>query len=195
MNEYVNQRLPCDTMRIGEDIQIRSYGIATPHGSNLRQAINIAVTELTETGFLEQLKQKWYHKRSECADIGTKQRQALNLANVAGIFYILIIGLGLALLIALVEFLRTAKLESTRLNQNVGKIIRRNLRILITGIGYDKKQGAVNYWRLQQQAQQHPAESLQHRRDMKQNTQPSTTAAAMKSLKSNDEIVAEDANA
>ena len=157
LNEYVNERLPCDTMRIGENIDAKGYGIATPLGSDLRETINIAVLELTESGFLERLKQKWYYERSECNNIGgkdSKQSTALNLANVAGMFYVLIIGLGMAMFIAFFEFLIKAKLDAMRLNKNICDIMRRNLRISITGIDFDEKQQGVDYWPLQQKQQQ-----------------------------------------
>ena len=157
LNEYVNERLPCDTMRIGENIDAKGYGIATPLGSDLREAINIAVLELTESGFLERLKQKWYYERSECNNIGgkdSKQSTALNLANVAGMFYVLITGLGMAMFIAFLEFLLKAKIDSTRLNKNIFDIMRRNLRISITGIDFDEKQQDVDYWSLHQEQQQ-----------------------------------------
>ncbi|CAF1418200.1 unnamed protein product, partial [Rotaria sordida] len=157
LNEYVNERNPCDTMRIGENIDAKGYGIATPLGSDLREVINIAVLELTESGALESLKQRWYYERSECTNIGTKdskQSTPLNLANVAGMFYVLIIGLGIAMVIAFLEFLLKAKIDSKRLNQNMRDVMRRNLRISITGIDFDEKQQNVDYWPLQQQQQQ-----------------------------------------
>ncbi|CAF1218392.1 unnamed protein product [Adineta ricciae] len=154
LNEYVNERLPCDTMRIGENIDAKGYGIGTPLGSDLREAINIAVLELTENGFLASLKQKWYYERSECTNSKSKeskQSTALNLANVAGMFYVLIIGLGSAMVIAFLEFLVKAKLDSNRLNENIREVMRRNLRISITGIDFDEKANSVDYWPLQKQ--------------------------------------------
>jgi ABC-type amino acid transport substrate-binding protein len=157
LNEYINERLPCDTMRIGENIDAKGYGIATPLGSDLREAINIAVLHLTENGFLERLKQKWYYERSECSSSGSKdskQSTPLNLANVAGMFYVLIIGLGSSMVIAFLEFLFKAKLDSNRLNQNIQEVMRRNLRISITGIDFDETLHENDYWPLQQQQQQ-----------------------------------------
>ncbi|CAF3643389.1 unnamed protein product [Rotaria socialis] len=154
LNEYVNERHPCNTMRIGENIDAKGYGIATPLGSDLREAINIAVLELTESGFLERLKQKWYYERSECTNSGSKDSKVskpLTLANVAGMFYVLIIGLGSAMVIAFVEFLFKAKLDSTRLNQNIQDVMRRNLRISITGIDFDEKLDNEDYWPLKEQ--------------------------------------------
>ncbi|CAF3474996.1 unnamed protein product [Rotaria socialis] len=164
LNEYVNERHPCDTMRIGENIDAKGYGIATPLGSDLREAINIAVLELTENGFLESLKRKWYYERSECTNVGkkdSKQSTPLNLANVAGMFYVLIVGLGMAMVIAFLEFLIKAKIDSTRLNQNIRDVMRRNLRISITGIDFDEKEQNIDYWPLQQQQQQQQQEQEQ----------------------------------
>ncbi|CAF1049286.1 unnamed protein product [Rotaria sp. Silwood1] len=154
LNEYVNERAPCDTMRIGENIDSKGYGIATPLGSDLREALNIAVLQLTENEFLERLKQRWYYERSQCTNSGSKdskQTTPLNLANVAGMFYVLIIGLGSAMVIAFIEFLFKAKLDSKRLNQNIREVMRRNLRISITGIDFDEKLHKEEYLPLKQQ--------------------------------------------
>lgn len=35
-NDFVNMRKPCDTMKIGRNIDVKSYGIAMPLGSPLR---------------------------------------------------------------------------------------------------------------------------------------------------------------
>ena len=35
-NDYVNERQPCDTMKVGRNLDAKGYGIATPLGSPLR---------------------------------------------------------------------------------------------------------------------------------------------------------------
>jgi len=35
-NDYVNEREPCDTMKVGRNLDAKGYGIATPLGSPLR---------------------------------------------------------------------------------------------------------------------------------------------------------------
>jgi ionotropic glutamate receptor len=60
-NEYVNERLPCDTMKIGSDLDSKGYGIATRLGSDLTEAANIIITNLRESGFLDKLKQRWWY--------------------------------------------------------------------------------------------------------------------------------------
>ena len=59
-NEYVNERFPCDTMKVGSDLDTKGYGIATRLGSDLTEAINIIITNLRESGFLDKLKQNWW---------------------------------------------------------------------------------------------------------------------------------------
>ncbi|GIY38295.1 glutamate receptor 4 [Caerostris extrusa] len=34
-NEYINERKPCDTMKVGRNLDAKGYGVATPVGSNL----------------------------------------------------------------------------------------------------------------------------------------------------------------
>jgi len=36
MNEYHNQKKPCNTMKVGNNLDSKGYGIATPLNSNLR---------------------------------------------------------------------------------------------------------------------------------------------------------------
>jgi len=35
-NDYANQRQPCDTMKVGNNLDSKGYGIGTPLGSDLR---------------------------------------------------------------------------------------------------------------------------------------------------------------
>ena len=34
--DYMNQRPPCDTMKVGSNLDSKGYGVATPLGSDLR---------------------------------------------------------------------------------------------------------------------------------------------------------------
>lgn len=38
-NEYTNEREPCDTMKVGRNLDAKGFGIATPLGSPLRWAV------------------------------------------------------------------------------------------------------------------------------------------------------------
>uniref|UniRef100_A0A8C1THS5 Glutamate receptor n=1 Tax=Cyprinus carpio TaxID=7962 RepID=A0A8C1THS5_CYPCA len=119
MNEYTEQRKPCDTMKVGGNLDSKGYGVATPKGSQLRNAVNLAVLKLNEQGLLDKLKNKWWYDKGECGSGGgdskDKSSQALSLSNVAGVFYILVGGLGLAMLVALVEFCYKSRAEAKKL--------------------------------------------------------------------------------
>ncbi|XP_042306258.1 glutamate receptor 1 isoform X3 [Sceloporus undulatus] len=118
MNEYIEQRKPCDTMKVGGNLDSKGYGIATPKGSPLRNPVNLAVLKLNEQGLLDKLKNKWWYDKGECGSGGGDSKDktsALSLSNVAGVFYILIGGLGLAMLVALIEFCYKSRSESKRM--------------------------------------------------------------------------------
>uniref|UniRef100_A0A8C1P1T1 Glutamate receptor n=1 Tax=Cyprinus carpio TaxID=7962 RepID=A0A8C1P1T1_CYPCA len=118
MNEYIEQRKPCDTMKVGGNLDSKGYGIATPKGSALRNAVNLAVLKLNEQGLLDKLKNKWWYDKGECGTkvSGSKEKtSALSLSNVAGVFYILVGGLGLAMMVALVEFCYKSRAEAKRM--------------------------------------------------------------------------------
>uniref|UniRef100_A0AAX7TEJ3 Glutamate receptor n=1 Tax=Astatotilapia calliptera TaxID=8154 RepID=A0AAX7TEJ3_ASTCA len=124
MNEYIEQRKPCDTMKVGGNLDSKGYGIATPKGSHLRIPVNLAVLKLNEQAVLDKLKNKWWYDKGECGskDSGRKDKtSALSLSNVAGVFYILIGGLGLAMLVALVEFCYKSRTESRRMKVSTAR--------------------------------------------------------------------------
>ncbi|XP_028314719.1 glutamate receptor 1 isoform X1 [Gouania willdenowi] len=127
MNEYIEQRKPCDTMKVGGNLDSKGYGIATPKGSPLRNPVNLAVLKLNEQGLLDKLKNKWWYDKGECGSGGGDSKDktsALSLSNVAGVFYILIGGLGLAMLVALVEFCYKSRTESRRMKQSINDAMR-----------------------------------------------------------------------
>ncbi|XP_069000085.1 glutamate receptor 1b isoform X1 [Embiotoca jacksoni] len=120
MNEYIEQRKPCDTMKVGGNLDSKGYGVATPKGSPLRNPVNLAVLKLNEQGLLDKLKNRWWYDKGECGTGGGDSKDktsALSLSNVAGVFYILIGGLGLAMLVALVEFCYKSRIESRRMKE------------------------------------------------------------------------------
>lgn len=59
-------------MKIGSNLDSKGYGIATPVGSELREAINIAILEMSEDGTLNTLKRKWWYDKSQCPSGTTK---------------------------------------------------------------------------------------------------------------------------
>ncbi|XP_068143181.1 glutamate receptor 1 isoform X2 [Drosophila tropicalis] len=113
-NDYVNARAPCDTMKVGRNIDTKGFGVATPIGSPLRTRLNLAVLTLKENGELLKIWNKWWYDKTECnpnldAHEATSTPNELSLSNVAGIYYILIGGLLLAVMVAIVEFFCRSK--------------------------------------------------------------------------------------
>lgn len=90
---------------------------------NDRDPINLAVLSLKENGELAKLFERWWYERTECrhGDKPEATRNELSLSNVAGIFYILIGGLLLALAVALLEFCYKSHTEATRAKVIIAK--------------------------------------------------------------------------
>ncbi|XP_036709387.1 glutamate receptor 2 isoform X1 [Balaenoptera musculus] len=159
MNEYIEQRKPCDTMKVGGNLDSKGYGIATPKGSSLRNAVNLAVLKLNEQGLLDKLKNKWWYDKGECGSGGGDSKEktsALSLSNVAGVFYILVGGLGLAMLVALIEFCYKSRAEAKRMKMTLNDAMRSEERLSVTGStggngrvmtpGFPKAMHAVPYF-------------------------------------------------
>ncbi|XP_046575050.1 glutamate receptor-like isoform X1 [Haliotis rubra] len=129
MNDFHSQQEPCDTMKVGVNLDNKGYGIATPIGYPLRDEINIAVLELREIGELHKLRKKWWYDKGKCGDVdGSKDatQSALTLSNVSGIFHILIGGLVLAMITSSLEYLAQKKLKANRAKENAKTQARTN---------------------------------------------------------------------
>ncbi|KAG1662341.1 Glutamate receptor ionotropic, kainate 2 [Nymphon striatum] len=118
--EYVTQR-SCKITQIGGLLDSKGYGIATPRNSPYRQLISSAILKLQEETVLDVMKEKWWkHKRgggSCTADDGSKGStgKALTLANVGGVFVVLLGGIACSWLIGILEFVwKTRTTDSTK---------------------------------------------------------------------------------
>uniref|UniRef100_A0A0K0CTY1 Glutamate receptor 1 n=1 Tax=Angiostrongylus cantonensis TaxID=6313 RepID=A0A0K0CTY1_ANGCA len=119
-NEYENTRKPCDTMKVGANLNSIGYGVATPFGSDWKDHINLAILALQERGELKKLENKWWYDRGQC-DQGITvdgSSASLNLSKVAGIFYILMGGMIASMIAALGEFLYRSRIEARKANPN-----------------------------------------------------------------------------
>ncbi|KAK0087576.1 hypothetical protein PV325_000702 [Microctonus aethiopoides] len=145
-NDYINEREPCDTMKVGRNLDAKGFGVATPIGSPLRDKVNLAVLTLKESGELTKLTNRWWYDRTECRH-GDKQdsRNELSLSNVAGIFYILIGGLLMALAVALLEFCYKSHSEAARAKIPLSDAMKAKARLTIGG-GRDFDNGRVSPW-------------------------------------------------
>ncbi|XP_076044322.1 glutamate receptor ionotropic, kainate 2-like [Oratosquilla oratoria] len=107
--EYVVER-ECDLTQVGGLLDSKSYGIALPQGSTHKNALDGAILNLQELGRLHILKEKWWKQKrggGRCKEesAGSSMASELNLSNVGGVFVVLLGGMGLALVVAIFEFL------------------------------------------------------------------------------------------
>ncbi|PNF30867.1 Glutamate receptor ionotropic, kainate 2 [Cryptotermes secundus] len=107
--EYVIER-NCELTQVGGLLDSKGYGIAMPPNSPYRTAISGAVLKLQEEGKLHILKTRWWKEKrggGACRDDTSKSSSAANelgLANVGGVFVVLMGGMGVACVIAVCEF-------------------------------------------------------------------------------------------
>ncbi|CAG10116.1 unnamed protein product, partial [Tetraodon nigroviridis] len=164
MNEYIEQRKPCDTMKkpskpgsvkteragplgqIEKQVVVRQGRVRAAGAGTPRIPVNLAVLKLNEQAVLDKLKNKWWYDKGECGnkDSGRKDKtSALSLSNVAGVFYILIGGLGLAMLVALVEFCYKSRTESRRMKQSINDAMRCSTLTRMSGNGSSGENGRI----------------------------------------------------
>uniref|UniRef100_A0AAV2LKG5 Uncharacterized protein n=1 Tax=Knipowitschia caucasica TaxID=637954 RepID=A0AAV2LKG5_KNICA len=96
------------------------------------------------------MKNKWWYDKGECGfkDSTNKEKtSALSLSNVAGVFYILVGGLGLAMMVALVEFCYKSRAEAKKMKMKFTDAMRSKARLSITGSTGENGRVPVPYLR------------------------------------------------
>ena len=114
--EYIVER-NCNLTQIGGLLDSKGYGLATSKRSRLKRPYRTLLSEgilhLQETGMLHILKNRWWKERrggGTCTDDGKGGGVTeLSLANVGGVFVVLLGGLGISFLVAIAEFMWRAK--------------------------------------------------------------------------------------
>ncbi|XP_043279379.1 glutamate receptor ionotropic, kainate 2 isoform X2 [Venturia canescens] len=107
--EYVIER-NCELTQVGGLLDSKGYGIAMPPNSPYRTAISGAILKLQEEGKLHILKTRWWKEKrggGNCRDDNLKSGSTANelgLANVGGVFVVLMGGMGIACVMAVCEF-------------------------------------------------------------------------------------------
>ncbi|XP_058983281.1 glutamate receptor ionotropic, kainate 2 [Musca domestica] len=105
--EYNTER-NCKLTMLGETFGEKHYAIAVPFGAEYRHALNVAILRLAEKGILPTLKQKWWkNTNSSCEqeEESEKDTPDLTFDNVRGIFYTLYVGVFIAYVIGITDFL------------------------------------------------------------------------------------------
>ncbi|KAL3194200.1 hypothetical protein MRX96_016333 [Rhipicephalus microplus] len=130
MLDFMVQR-DCNLTQVGGLLDSKGYGIATPHGepplcrltertsdknqllpsfsgSPWRDKISLAILDLQEKGVIQMLYNKWWKSPGLTCNRDDKNKEgkanALGLANIGGVFVVLLCGLAVAILTAIMEF-------------------------------------------------------------------------------------------
>ncbi|CAD7085927.1 unnamed protein product [Hermetia illucens] len=104
--EYITER-HCDLMEVGSRFGDKFYGIALPLNSRYRTIISQELLRMSERGELYELKMKWWKRRhgDPCiTEIRTDENE-LGIEEVGGVFIVLGVGLFVAFVIGIFEFL------------------------------------------------------------------------------------------
>ncbi|CAH0703354.1 unnamed protein product [Spodoptera exigua] len=106
---------PCEMVVTLTHSGYKDFAVGIPKGSQLRDGVNMALQSLKEEGEIPRLVRKWFTK-SECDHSDNDKGSELTLSQVAGLFYVLVGGLSLAMGVALIEFCRHGRSEAARAN-------------------------------------------------------------------------------
>ncbi|XP_061386284.1 glutamate receptor ionotropic, kainate 2-like, partial [Musca vetustissima] len=105
--EYNTER-NCKLKMLGETFGEKHYAIAVPFGAEYRSNLSVAILKLGELGKLFELKKKWWVNENKSCPQKTKansETNDLNFTEVRGIFYTLYVGLFIAYVVGITEFL------------------------------------------------------------------------------------------
>ena len=105
----------CDAQLVGNVFQSFEYAFGLPKASIYKSIIDTLLLKYREEGFMETLWARWSNKEKECS--GTKSGddlQAMGLTRLAGLFYILIAGVGASCCILVIEFFLAGWMDSRR---------------------------------------------------------------------------------
>ncbi|XP_043242280.1 glutamate receptor ionotropic, kainate 2-like isoform X2 [Amphibalanus amphitrite] len=110
--DYIVNR-NCNLTQIGGLLDSKGFGIATTMGSPWRDPISLAILELQEKAVIHTLYNKWWKDNADSCNRDDKNKGSkaseLGVANIGGVFVVLLCGLAFAVCVAIVEFCWTAK--------------------------------------------------------------------------------------
>ncbi|XP_017064315.2 glutamate receptor ionotropic, kainate 2 [Drosophila eugracilis] len=104
--QYYVQR-DCELTQIGESFGEKHYGIAVPLNANFRSNLSVGILKLSEKGVLYTLRNKWFNNNESTCDsnAATIDDGQFDMDSVGGLFVVLIVGVIIALVIGVAEFL------------------------------------------------------------------------------------------
>jgi hypothetical protein len=122
-NEYARQR-DCDLIQVGDLLDSKSYGLGLTKNSEWTAEISKTILLLQEKGVVRHLYEKWWKQSGyvkNCDELEQGKSplaQPMQFQSVRGVFFILVVGMSLAVLCALVENLVFKWKAATRKRQS-----------------------------------------------------------------------------
>ncbi|RWS10335.1 glutamate receptor-like protein, partial [Dinothrombium tinctorium] len=124
--EYLNEREPCDTMKVGENLNEEGFGIATRQNSKLASRLNIAVLQLKESGLLFTLRNKWWFDRSQCNSYPEEEgHKHITLSKLSGLYFVILLGLFIVAALYSFEFYLRKKEHEKAIEQEQNNVHKR----------------------------------------------------------------------
>ncbi|KAK3099144.1 hypothetical protein FSP39_000121, partial [Pinctada imbricata] len=105
VNRYMTTK-NCNLVEIGPPFGPRGFGIGTPPGATYLEGLSMAILQLSDTGVLNMLENKWWGPK-DCPshlDSSADDANELQIDKLAGIFFVLSGGIIFAVIISLFEF-------------------------------------------------------------------------------------------
>ncbi|XP_037709797.1 glutamate receptor ionotropic, kainate 2 [Drosophila subpulchrella] len=104
--QYYVQR-NCELTQTGASFGEKHYGIAVPLNANFRSNLSVGILKLSEKGVLYNLRNKWFNNNQSTCNLAASTTKAdqYDMDSVGGLFVVLIIGVMVAFVIGVAEFL------------------------------------------------------------------------------------------
>ena len=135
----------CDVFSVGEEFQSFEYAFGLPKDSPYKSLIDSYLLKFREEGFIDILWKKWSSGNSVCSQSGIGKKVTLDLNTLAGVFYLLLSGVGISFLLFSVEFVYVTAKDSRLLkNLTFFKAFKRRVRFILEDVS-NKKEENVNY--------------------------------------------------
>ncbi|XP_071115475.1 glutamate receptor ionotropic, kainate 2-like isoform X1 [Haliotis cracherodii] len=142
--EYNIQR-NCELMQVGGLLDSKGYGIATPPESPFRDSITETILKLQEEQFIHTIHDRWWKEKNgggKCvAEKSSNQKNKaaeLGVANVGGVFVVLMGGVGAGFIISLCEFIWKARKNARKDQQTLCSEMAEEFRFAVRCFGSKK---------------------------------------------------------
>ncbi|CAG5979977.1 unnamed protein product [Menidia menidia] len=131
----------CELVRAHEVIGMRGYSIAAGLGSPIIKNLSVAILQLSEAGELAYLRSKWW--ASSCiADKG--KSSVVQLHSLKGMFLVLSLGLGLGILLAVLELTLKSRRSAAEQRKTYCSVLTEELSLRLRNNNANKPQENVD---------------------------------------------------